>query len=153
MTNALATVVGTASDNWKLSGVWYQLNGGTWSQPSTTNGWTNWATMLELVAGTNTIKAVAMDLGGNYSTTTTLNVVSSNTFKLQLGFDVSQPWTSNGLSFSLQASPGLSGHIQASTNLKTWVTFTNFVTTNTTLNFRDKAATNFGLRYYRAVVP
>ena len=48
MTNALATVLGTAADNWKVAGVWYQLNGGTWNQPATTNGWTNWTTTVEL---------------------------------------------------------------------------------------------------------
>src|SRR5208282_2150108 len=44
MTNALATVIGTASDNWQIAAVWYQLNGGTWTQPATTNVWTNWMT-------------------------------------------------------------------------------------------------------------
>ena len=29
MTNAIATVAGTASDNWKVSAVWYQLTNGS----------------------------------------------------------------------------------------------------------------------------
>ena len=66
MTNALATVIGTARDNWGVAGVWYQLNNGAWNPTTTTNGWTNWTTTLQLIAGTNTVKAYAMDLGGNF---------------------------------------------------------------------------------------
>ena len=93
MTNALATVIGTASDNWKVSAVWYQLTngiltGGTWSLATTTNNYTNWTTTVTLAAGTNTVKAYAVDLGGNYSTTSSVSVFSSNTFKLQLNFAI-----------------------------------------------------------------
>ncbi len=158
MTNALANVVGTASDNWKVSAVWYQLTNkilasGPWSLATTTNNYTNWTTTVTLAAGTNTVKAYAVDLGGNYSTTSSVSVLSSNTFKLQLDFAQSQPLTSTGLNFTLQISSNLNGHIQISTNLLTWATLTNFVGTNTTLNFRDPAATNAISRFYRAVIP
>jgi hypothetical protein len=133
--------------------VWYQLNNGVWSQAATTNGWTNWTTTVKLVAGTNTIKAYALDWGGNYSATNNVSFVSSNTFKLQLGFTQAQPLTDKGLDFNLQISPGLNGHIQISTNLLTWTTLTNFVGTNSTLNFSDLEATNFNRRFYRAVIP
>ena len=79
--------------------------------------------------------------------------MSSNTFKLQLAFTLAQPLTADGLHFSLQISPGLNGQVQVSTNLATWTTLTNFVGTNTTLNFRDPAATNASQKYYRAVIP
>ena len=140
MTNAMATVVGTASDNWKVTGVWYQLNNGPWNQPATTNSYTNWTTTVTLLVGTNTVKAYATDLGGNFSTTNSLNIVSSNTFKLQLDFATAQPLTSTGLDFTLQISSNLNGHIQISTNLTSWATLTNFVGTNTMLNFRDATA-------------
>jgi hypothetical protein len=153
MTNALATVVGTASDNWKVAGVWYQLNNGSWNATTTTNGWTNWTTTVELITGTNTVKAYAMDLGGNFSTTNSLSVVSSNTFKLQLAFTNALPLKTNGLVFTLQLSTGLNGHIQVSTNLTGWTTLTNFVGTNSMITFRDPAATNSNHRFYRAVVP
>jgi hypothetical protein len=153
MTNALATVVGTASDNWKVAGVWYQLNNGAWNPTTTTNSYTNWTTTVTLLVGTNTVKAYAVDLGGNYSTTNSLSVVSSNTFELQLDFAMAQPLQTNGLNFILQISSNLNGHIQVSTNLLNWLTLTNFVGTNTTLNFRDATATNFNQRFYRAVIP
>jgi hypothetical protein len=158
MSNALATVVGTASDNWKVSAVWYQLTnkiltGGTWSLAATTNNYTNWTTTIILAAGTNTVKAYALDLGGNYSTTSSVSVLSSNTFKLQLNFAINRPLTSTGLNFTLQVSSNLDGHIQVSTNLLNWATLTNFVGTNTTLQFRDPQATNVSSRFYRAVIP
>ena len=153
MTNALATVVGTASDSWKVIGVWYQLNGGTWNQPATTNGWTNWTTTVELQNATNKINAYALNLGGNFSTTNSVSFVSSNAFKLLLAFTVAQPLATNGLNFALQLSPGLNGHVQVSTDLVDWLTLTNFVGTNATIYFRDVAATNLNQRFYRAVTP
>ena len=42
MTNALTTVVGTASDNWGVTNVWYQFNTNAWSLATSTNNWTNW---------------------------------------------------------------------------------------------------------------
>jgi hypothetical protein len=153
MTNALANVKGTASDNWRVTNVWYQLNGGSWNPATSTNGWTNWTVTLTLVAGTNTVKAYAVDLGANFSTTNSVSVVSSNTFKLQLAFTNSLPLKTNGLVFILQLSTGLNGHIQVSTNLTSWTTLTNFVGTSSTIVFRDSAATNYNRRFYRAVVP
>ncbi len=152
MTNALATVTGTTSDKWGVAGVWYQLNNGAWNASATTNGWTNWATTVELISGTNTAKVYAMNLGGLFSTNS-VSMVSSNTFKLQLAFTNTLPLKTNGFVFILELSTGLNGHIQVSTNLTTWTTLTNFVGTNSTLNFRDAAATNFNNRFYRAVIP
>jgi hypothetical protein len=153
LTNALANLIGTTSDNWKVGGVWNQLNGGAWSLASTTNSFTNWTATLTLIAGTNTIKSFAQNWGGIFSTTNNLSVISSNTFMLQLIFTNTLPMKTNGLVFSLQLSTGLDGHIQVSTNLTSWATLTNFVGTNSTITFRDPAATNSPSRFYRAVIP
>jgi hypothetical protein len=153
MTNALASVTGTTSDKWGMTGVWYQLNNGAWNASATTNGWTNWTTTVELISGTNTVKAYAMNLGGNVSTNSSVSMVSSNTFMLQLAFTNAVPLKTNGLVFSLELSTGLNGHIQVSTNLTSWTTLTNFVGTNSAITFRDPAATNFNSRFYRAVIP
>ena len=152
-TNALATVTGTTSDKWGVTGVWYQLNNRAWDASETTNGWTNWTTTVELISGTNTVKAYAMNLGGNASTNSSVSMVSSNTFMLQLVFTNAVPLKTNGLVFGLQLSTGLNGHIQVSTNLSSWITLTNFVGTNSTLIFRDPAAANTSRRFYRAVIP
>jgi hypothetical protein len=152
MTNALATFVGTAKDNWQVAGVWYQVNGSAWSLAATTNRYTNWTQTVTLRAGLNTLKAYAVDLGGNCSATNSLSVVSSNTFALQLAF-TNPPTTTDGLSFSLQLSQGLNGHIQVSTNLTSWTTLTNFTGTNSTVTFHDPDGTHSDRRFYRAVVP
>ena len=153
MTNALANVKGTALDNWGVGSVQYQLNGGGWGLATSTNGWTNWTAVLPLTAGTNVIKAYAVDLGGNVSTTNTVSVVSSNTFTMRLGFSSAQPMASNGLQLSLEVSRGISGRVEVSTNLKDCTTLSSFVSTNATMQFRDSAATNYNWRFYRAVVP
>ena len=153
MTNALANVKGTASDNWRVASVQYQLNSGAWGLAMSTNGWTNWTVVLPLRAGTNVIKAYAVDLSGNASPTNTVSVTSSNTFNLSLGYSSAQPMTSDGLHLSLGVSPGISGRIEVSTNLEDWTTLSSFISTNATMQFRDSAATNLNRRFYRAVVP
>jgi hypothetical protein len=60
---------------------------------------------------------------------------------------------SNGLQLSLDVSRGISGRLEVSTNLEDWATLTNFVSTNTTMQFLDSAATTLNRRFYRAVVP
>ena len=153
LNNALAYVTGTASDDWKITGVWCQLNSNSWALANSTNGWTNWTTSLRLIAGTNTIRAFAADLGGILSATNNLSVFSSNTFKLRFSLtNNATPVSPNGYYFNLQLSAGLAGQIQVSTNLADWSVLTNFVGTNPAVNFLDAAATN-GQRFYRAVIP
>jgi hypothetical protein len=108
--------------------------------------------VLPLMAGTNVIKAYAVNLGGNVSTTNSVSVESTNTFNLRLGFG-SQQMTSDGLQLSLEVSLGISGRIEVSTNLEDWTTLTNFASTNATMKFRDSTVTNYHWRFYRAVVP
>jgi hypothetical protein len=153
MTNAVAAVGGMASDNWGVSGVWYQLNGGAWVLAGTTNCWSNWNVTLPLLSGTNTILAYARDWGGNYSPTSSVSVLSSNTFKLQLAVADADPLLTGGLAILLQLSSNLNGHIEYSTNLVNWLSWTNFQGTNSSITFRDPAATNAVERFYRAVIP
>ncbi|MDR3459374.1 MAG: Ig-like domain-containing protein [Verrucomicrobiae bacterium] len=149
----LATVQGTATDNWQVSNVWYQLNGAGWSPATTTNGWTNWFTTLPLVAGTNKVRAFAVDAGGNSSATNSLSFYSANAFLMKLNFGTASPLVSNGLNFSLLVSTGLTGHIEYSTNLLNWATLTNFTGNNGVATFRDGTATNVVRRFYRAAIP
>ena len=148
----MTTLSGTASDNWQVTGVWYQLNGSDWTLAPTTNNWTNWSQSLPLIMGTNMIKAYAQNMGGNYSPTSSLSFYSSNTFHLQLAFTNASPLLGNDRLFRRWSS-NLTGHIQYSTNMVTWVNLTNFNGTNTTLHFRDPAATNSPFRFYRATIP
>jgi subtilisin family serine protease len=76
-TNEAFTVAGTVKDNGPVAVVNCQLNGGVWTNASTINGWTNWTAGVTLVPGTNTIRAYAVDAGGNRSLTN--NVVMTCT--------------------------------------------------------------------------
>ena len=153
MTNGIADVKGTASDNWGLSGVWYQCNTNDWNLATTTNGYKNWTTTVALAAGTNTFKAYALDWGGNYSATSSVSFYSGNAFKLFLTFDTNKPMWTNGLKFTLQLSSNLTGHLEYSTDMIHWVKWTNFRGTNSAIAFHDPDATNSPRRFYRALVP
>jgi hypothetical protein len=83
----------------------------------------------------------------------TLLLVQATTPPVMLGFGSTRPWTTNGFDFMLQGPIGFNYVIQASTNLLNWQPITNFVSTNSTTYFRDSTATNYGRRFYRAVVP
>jgi len=71
-TNGQMIVKGTASDNKALINVLVQLNGESWANAGTTNGWKNWSSAVQLVAGSNTIRACSVDTAGNNSLTSTV---------------------------------------------------------------------------------
>jgi hypothetical protein len=74
-TNEFYQASGKASDNATVSGVYFQLNGGIWLPTSSTNGWTNWSTLLDLTPGTNVLSLYAEDNSGNLTATNTLKFV------------------------------------------------------------------------------
>lgn len=57
-----------------ITNVLYQLNGSGWTEPSTTNNWTNWTANVSLVRGTNVFRAYAVDANGDSSRTNTLKL-------------------------------------------------------------------------------
>ena len=153
MTNAIAAVRGTAGDLWGVAGVWYSLNSAPWNLAATTNSWTNWNATLTLIAGTNTIAAYGQNLAGNYSSTSSVSIYSTNTFQLRLLLESPAALGTNGLTFTLDLSTNLNGHIEYSTNLENWVSWTNFKGTTSSIQMRDPAATNSSQRFYRAIIP
>ena len=66
VSNTVYTVKGTARDNAQVASVWCQLNGDAWIQAA---GTTSWSTNLTLPAGTNTVRAYALDSSGRGSAT------------------------------------------------------------------------------------
>jgi len=75
VSNALFTVMGTATDNVAVVGVFYSLNNGVWTNVTTGNNWANWSAAVTLIAGTNTFAVYAMDIGGNRSLTNSVSFV------------------------------------------------------------------------------
>jgi hypothetical protein len=65
--------------------------------------------------------------------------------------------TATGFVLRLEVQTNFPMRIQAATNLATnpiaWVTLTNFTPTNTPIQFTDRGATNYRMRFYRVVSP
>ena len=76
VTTPTLTVSGTASGSAALDGVYFQLNGGTWTKALTGDGFAAWNyPNLPLAADTNIFSAYAVDTSGNYSETNTIKFV------------------------------------------------------------------------------
>ena len=78
VSNAAFTVMGWATDNVAVASVFVSLSNAVASTGfglvPTANNWANWSTNETLVAGTNTIRAYAVDTSGNVSPTNTVNL-------------------------------------------------------------------------------
>jgi len=70
VTSSSLTIQGKVSDNVAVTSVWYNFNGGGWSNPT---GLTNWSVSVGLNPNTNTISAYAVDAFGKVSPTNTVN--------------------------------------------------------------------------------
>ena len=68
-------MTGKAGDNVAVTNVYYSLNNSPFAPALTANNWANWSTNLTLVAGTNTIRAYAVNIGGIPSATSNATVV------------------------------------------------------------------------------
>lgn len=142
VSNAVFAATGTAADNGQLASVWYQLNGGAWTQTTNT---ANWTAELTLVPGPNTLSVYAVDTFNNISVTNTVNftyVVSGKITVITRGQGTISPNYDGALleignSFTMTAKPAL-GYIfydWADTNgnvLETNPSFTFLVQTDTT---------------------
>jgi len=109
LSNALFTVRGTASDNWQVSNVVYQLNNSGWSNAI---GTTNWSGTGSLVPGTNQVLAYAMDNTGNTSATATVSFQFVVTNQLQIlitnGLGTILPtnsWLEIGRKYNITSTP------------------------------------------------
>jgi len=81
--------------------------------------------------------------------------VAQGTLPVMVRLNLNTPaaWTVNGLGLNLEGPLGFNYTIQVSSNLVNWQAFTNFVGSNSPLNFSDPSAKNFKQRFYRAVMP
>ncbi len=95
--NSVFNLHGTASDNWQVVSVQYQVNGTGWNTATGTN---NWSANVTLIPGNNTIQVYAVDAGGNnsYTNSTTINYVLSAPLQLlTTGLGAISPNYSNAL--------------------------------------------------------
>jgi len=109
--NAVATVVGKASDNGPMAGVYFQINGSPWLAAT---GTTNWTATINLTAGANSFRAYVRDTAGNSSATNTLplSYVVSAPLTIQVSGDgkiapnYHGQWLEVGKSYSMTATAG-----------------------------------------------
>lgn len=111
--NGQITVKGKANDNGHIATVQYQLNGGTWTDATTTNGWTNWTAVINPLPRTNVLKAYALDGDNNKSVTNSVSfiyvVTSPITFLTNGVGTISRPFGNIlevGKTYSATAVPG-----------------------------------------------
>ncbi|HUA65564.1 MAG TPA: M12 family metallopeptidase [Alphaproteobacteria bacterium] len=66
-------------------------------------------------------------------------------------------WLTNGFVFNLTLATNFSYHVQTTTNLAAnpvpWINLTNFIATNISITFTDRAASSYRARFYRIVSP
>ena len=111
-----------------------------------------WVPILTFTCS-NSPTVVVDPAAGNYAGRFYLIGPLSTVPQPRLGFGSGQPLSSSGLDLTLNGFAGISYRIDGSTNLRDWVTVTNFVSTNSITPFRDSSATNQPWKFYRAVVP
>lgn len=141
VSNVLFTVKGTANDNVRVAAVWLRMNGGVWTNAVTANIWTNWSAALDLIPGTNTVAAYAVDTSGNFSTTNTFSFdfVVTNQLHIRVSglgtfsTNYNNAWLEIGRNYSITSTPA-SGFV-----FTNWTISTNWiggaVVTGTNLHF------------------
>jgi uncharacterized repeat protein (TIGR03803 family) len=98
--NALFSVTGKVKDNGPLANVFYQLNGGGWSNAVSVNGFSNWNASVTLTPGLDKLAAYAVDAQGNLSKTTSVSftyVLSAPLIVATNGFGTVSPNYNNHL--------------------------------------------------------
>jgi formylglycine-generating enzyme required for sulfatase activity len=147
--NSVFTLKGRVTDNLAVAGVAYNLNQAGWLPASLASG-SNWSAVLNLMPGTNTIAAYAVDTTGNVSLTNTVkifHVVSALVQVQLLGAGTLTPNYNGqslaiGQSFSMKAGATngfafsyWSGDVPMTTNAT--LAFTMASNLNIIANFRD----------------
>jgi hypothetical protein len=109
-----------------------------------------WISLLNFTCS-NTPTIVVDGAAKNYSKRFYRIAQGTLVIPITLGFNSPHPLSANGFLLTLQGPVGSNYVIQVSTNLLSWQPLTNFVSTNATMYFLDSSATNYKMRFYRAV--
>ncbi len=150
-TNAIVMLVGTAVDNVGVARVEYSLNSKT--NYRTTNGTTNWTTLITLNPGKNTLRVRSIDLAGKPSaivTRTYRYVPTISAPKTAEIANVARDAT-GGINFQFKVMPGHTYVLQESPDLLHWSSTRTNLATSETLNFSDLFDRSFPQRFFRVV--
>ena len=132
LSNGVITVSGTASDNFGLSNVWVQANGGEWIKATNTS---NWSADISLTPGTNVIRAYAEDFAGNVSATNEvgLTYVVSATLTVQINGGGSVTPNYNGVLLEIGKTYSMTAQAGAGSTFLGWSG--DIITNSPTLTF------------------
>lgn len=111
--NPNLTVIGKASDNVAVAGVYYQFDGSDWTSASSSNNWTNWTAAVTPTPGTNIFRAFSVDTTGNLSKTNSVSVIYETAPAFLNGLTATVAPT-GGIPFTLTF--GTTGFLQQSTD-------------------------------------
>jgi hypothetical protein len=149
--NAVFTIMSKASNNVAVANVWLQLNGGSWTNATTANGWINWSATVNLIPGTNTVSAYAAAPCGHVSATNSVSFQFVVTNQLQIhaiGLGTISPnysnaWLEIGRNYTTTATVATNGFA-----FSNWVASTNWIggTTTTKTNLPFMMASNLTLQ-------
>jgi hypothetical protein len=111
-TNPSFTVMGVATDDEALTSVRFSLNGSSYTEAGTSDGWTNWSEQLTLAAGTNLFTIYAQATNNN-AVTNSIDIVYVSTNRLTVAIsgkgtispNYSNAWLNVGVNYSMTAAP------------------------------------------------
>jgi hypothetical protein len=129
----------------------YGRIGETYTVQTSTN-LINWLPILTFIctnSPTIVVDTAAVNFNHRFYRLAEGNLLSSIT----LGFGSIRPLTSNSLYLMLQGSIGPDYVIQVSSDLRTWVPITNFISTNSPVYFTIPASSSNQQQFYRALIP
>jgi len=141
-------VRGTATDNFGVSNVWVQINGGAWIRAT---GTTSWSADVAPSVGTNIVRAYAEDLAGNVSQTNSIDFLYGTPITVILNGGGSVTPNLNGqlleigqtYSMTAQAGPGCA-----------FINWTGSLTTNSpTLTFVMQSNLTFTANFTDPIRP
>jgi len=139
--NNVFTVTGKSSDNVAVATVYYSANNTPWTNATTTNNWNNWTATANLISGTNSIQAYAVDTSGNVSATNSVKFIAilGNPLQIRItGKGTLSPNYSNavlqiGNNYKMTAKPGKGFAFRNWTVSTNWIGGT--ITNNATVQF------------------
>ncbi len=153
VTNAAFTVTGTANDNVGVTSLFYQLNGGSWVPVTTSNSWTNWSADVNLMPGTNIIRAYATDVSGYFSSTNAVSLFCVVKIPLMVNTNGNGTLSPNDNGALLTIGDNYTIKATASTGFKFASWTGSQTTTNPTLTFAMASNLTFTANFMDAAAP
>jgi hypothetical protein len=144
--NEQYTVMGKCGDNVGVSNVWLSVNGGAWMMAAVSGTGSNWMQQVDLVPGTNTFAAYAVDAAGNVSLTNTTKLIYVLTAPLMVSITGQGTITPNynGANLAIGTGYSMTAKAAAGSGFVSWTDgMGNIITNGLILKFTMASNLNF----------